>query len=650
MEMISAAQYAEFKCCSKQAVTKRIRDGKLRAEQRQNQLNRPVYMLPLEQFDAPTQMKLRHVLNPNTDIVRVREPKKTKPLDSYTAAEREEIDTWTDLIEKWLAYRVGPNVKSMDQADQAWIVWASMEYPNMRFSRDILYRKLIAYREQDWDGLIDKRGKWRAGHTDVPQEIIDAFNGYYLNESRFPIARCMEYTTLYLQRVHPELIPQMPSYATMRRQISNIPEPVRVLGRYGAKAYYDKCSPHVRREYESIDSNDFWIADNHTFDVMACGENGKPCRLYLTAFMDARSGIFTGYYITDAPCSQATLIALRKGILKYGIPRNIYVDNGREFLTFDIGGRGHRAKKTLADGSTPFAPPGIFKRLGIEMTNAIVRNARAKIIERRFCDVKNHISRLFDTYTGGTVVEKPERLKHVLKAGGYVTKAEMIEAVGGLLDGYFNHEKYEGSVVEDQGKDRMDVFWERLHSQRKASPEDLTLMLMRSTRPQQIGRDGVFVPMAGTKLWFRNTEIHSMMGQQVYLRYDPEKLDKVRMYTLEDKFVMEVPRDTVLEGSYGDTKENVEAFMQVIRHAQKVTKESVKYARMPVAAHRPLDMLMVLAQETAENEQSPVHTPEAIELVQVHEEPLLMAVGDVDMSVMARNAAARRNTGGYEDE
>ena len=49
-----------------------------------------------------------------------------------------------------------------------------------------------------------------------------------------------------------------------------------------------------------------------------------------------------------------------------------------------------------------FEPPGVFKRLGINMTNAIVRNAKAKIIERRFRDVKDSLSRLFDTYTGGS--------------------------------------------------------------------------------------------------------------------------------------------------------------------------------------------------------------------------------------------------------
>ena len=80
------------------------------------------------------------------------------------------------------------------------------------------------------------------------------------------------------------------------------------------------------------------------FDVMVKDKDGKLHRPYLTAFLDARSGIFTGFYVTYNPSSEATLIALRRGILEYGIPDNIYVDNGREFLTFDIGGLGHRGR------------------------------------------------------------------------------------------------------------------------------------------------------------------------------------------------------------------------------------------------------------------------------------------------------------------
>lgn len=137
------------------------------------------------------------------------------------------------------------------------------------------------------------------------------------------------------------------------RKAKAVPYAVTVLCREGEKAYYDKCSPYIRREYESISANDFWIGDTHTLDVESVGPDGTLHRLYLSAWLDARSGIFTGWYVTANPGSQATLNALRKGIIARGIPSNVYVDNGREFLTYDIGGRGHRAKKRLADGSEP---------------------------------------------------------------------------------------------------------------------------------------------------------------------------------------------------------------------------------------------------------------------------------------------------------
>lgn len=63
--------------------------------------------------------------------------------------------------------------------------------------------------------------------------------------------------------------------------------------------------------------------------------------------------------------------------MRFGAPKSIYVDNGREFLTADLGGNGHRTQK----GSEEI-PSTILKRLDVEMHNAIVCNARAKPIER----------------------------------------------------------------------------------------------------------------------------------------------------------------------------------------------------------------------------------------------------------------------------
>jgi len=91
----------------------------------------------------------------------------------------------------------------------------------------------------------------------------------------------------------------------------------------------------IHHSYLDISANDFWIGDTHTLDVESMGPDGTLHRLYLSAWLDARSGIFTGWYVTANPGSQATLNALRKGIAARGIPLNVYVDNGREFLTYD---------------------------------------------------------------------------------------------------------------------------------------------------------------------------------------------------------------------------------------------------------------------------------------------------------------------------
>ncbi|MEG2929643.1 MAG: transposase, partial [Oscillospiraceae bacterium] len=370
------------------------------------------------------------------------------------------------------------------------------------------------------------------------------------------------------------------------------------------------------------------------------GQDGKPHRIYLTAFMDARSGIFTGYYVTTAPSSYATLLALRKGILEYGIPRNIYVDNGREFLNFDVGGLGHRAKKTYADGKEKFEPPGVFKRLGIEMTNAIVRNARAKIIERRFRDVKDHMSRLFDTYTGGTVVERPDRLKHVMKKGNIVTDEELIQAAEIMIEGYFNHQPYNGSVIEDKGKPRIEVFKENRTTMRKADEESLNLMLQRSTRKQTVGRNGVKIQIAGKTLDFTNDELRTLMGKEVYLRYDPENLNSVRVYDLEDRFLTTAMLKTTL--GYGADKDSVQEQMKIIRRAEKATKDALYYSRLPIADKKSAFELVMAAANATREESEQIVDPKIVEWVRVCEEPLLKAVGDIDLNIMTKNARLHR--------
>lgn len=645
-QMLTAKQVAEIKGCSYQYIKRLLKDGKLQAVETVNEKNRKTYLVPLDALDEDLQYKWYQMMkeNPPEDITKLSESEQENAaVDTFSEEERKEIDFWIDLVSRWQEYRKMPGVTSMADVDQKFVTFCSLEYPERRISIDTLYRKWKAVKENDLKGLVDQRGKWRKGKSSIDETVWQAFLYYYLDEAQHPIQKCLEYTKMWAQELRPDLYADIPSYSAFYRKLASVPEGVKVLGREGHKAYNDRCAPYIRRIYDDMASNEWWIADNHTFDVMVKDKDGKLHRPYLTAFLDARSGIFTGFYVTYNPSSEATLIALRRGILEYGIPDNIYVDNGREFLTFDIGGLGHRKKKPK-DGMELFEPPGVFKRLGINMTNAIVRNAKAKIIERRFRDVKDSLSRLFNTYTGGNVVEKPERLKTVLKKDAIYTDDEFNEYVEAVIKYYFNMMPYNGAVEADKGKAKQDVFNEYLYKKRTASEEDLNLMLMRSGRPQKVGRRGVHLDIAGGRIDYWNDEfVHLMFGKQVYFRYDPDNLSQIRIYDLEDRYLMSVPADNQAVLSYGASKEEVKTAMAKTRRLEKIAEE---YKRNAVIAEADrittMDLVLREAQRNKENYKGKPN-PKVLEVQRADEEPAFRkVVGGADLDTMIQSAARRQ--------
>ena len=650
---LSTQEVARLYGKDERTIRRWAKSGKIQAASFLNEFNSPEYLFPLDALDASIQEKYFAQLKASLPVPSAVTPLKretSRPLDHYTAEEREEITWWLKTVDDWQRYRSKyPGSKA--EADDRFIALCAKTDPEHEFSIDTLYRRWKSIKQNDLDGLIDKRGKWKKGKSDIQPEVWDAFLYFYLQEAQHPMMKCYEYMKLLMREEFPDLVADIPSYCTFTRRVkSDIPEAVEVLGREGQKAFRDRCAPYIRRTYESMASNEWWIADNHTFDVITQGDNGQRHRLHLTAFFDARSGIFTGCHVTENPCSQATLIALRKGILKYGIPENIYVDNGREFLTFDIGGLGHRKKKPK-DGQERFEPPPVFERLGIKMTNAIVRNAKAKIIERRFRDVKDHLSRLFDTYTGGNVLEKPERLKGVLKNGEIPLDGTFTQAVEELLDWYFNQQPYGGEVVADRGKPRQQVYNENLHTKRVAGAEDLSLMLMRSARPQKVTRRGVHLDIAGQRLDYWNDDmLMSLLGKQVYFRYDPDDLSEVRVYDLEDRYIMTVPVDNTAVLTYGASREDVKEAMGKVRRMERLTREALKVSAYPAFGKRTaLELVMEQAYQSKTARIVPSADPKVLELQRPDEEPLLRAVaGGPDLDVMNRNALKRKGGSDHE--
>lgn len=641
METLTVSEYATIRGCTTRNIRKLIVSGKLKAIEFINDKNRKEYKIPVEELSVSEQRQYYHQSGVIQSEKKITD---NEQLETMSTEEREECIFWEKIVKEWQEYRNMEGVKSKSDVDELFITKMKLEYPDIDISYDILRRKYIALKNNDLKGLIDKRGKAKKGCTKIDEEVWQVFLSFYLDQAKHPIAKCLKYTKLYLKENGKEdLIDNIPAYCTFTRHIKNdISDAMKTLGRDGEKAFDDRCAPYIKRTYDDMESNDYWIGDNHTIDVIV-GDSGKTMRLYLTAFMDARSGIITCIYLTDNPSSQASIYSLRRGIKKYGIPKNVYLDNGREFLTFDFGGLGHRAKKN----NNRYDPPPILERLGIHMVNALVRNAKAKVIERRFLDFKNSISKLFATYTGGNVIEKPEILKIELKNGNIPDKQEFIKEIEELIENYLNYEEYNGAVEADRGMRKIDVYNKNLHTKITATDEQLNLMMLRSTRPQKVTRRGVHLKVAGTRIdYFNNELIMQLLNKQVYLRYDPDDLSKVRVYDLEDRYIMDVEADNTAVLEYGASKEEVKAAMAKTRAVKKATQKALKEAVLAnIDRNTALELVLKNAEENKESEVAEKSLEEIV-LKGSDENALLHTMPIIDLEKMTKNSMKR---GGLEN-
>ncbi|MDE6035990.1 MAG: Mu transposase C-terminal domain-containing protein [Ruminococcus sp.] len=660
MEYLTVKELAELKGCSVSYISRLIKINKLSAESTLNpETNKIHSLIPISALSEDLQAKYYSRLKKDTGIKPestkdkpdkpVKAKKKSRSFEELTTDERTRFKFWCELLKEWQSRR--SQYKSKTEFDKNFIGECRLKYEGIEISKRILYRKWTAYKNDDFDGILGVRGAWNRNKNTIPEPVWNAFLYEWLDENQPTVSLCYRKTIDWTTEFYPELLEQIPSEMTFRRRIEkDVTVAVKTLLRDGEKAFSDRCSPYIMRMYDNLESNDCWIADNHTFDIQSYDENDNIHRLYLTAFLDAKSGVMTGWNITESPDSQSTILALRHGIMRFGVPKCIYVDNGREFLTHDIGGKGHRTHGKKENSQTE--PPTILKRLGIEMRNAIVRNAKAKPIERTFYTVKNQFSKLFTGFCGGTVLERPESLKRRIKNGKLPCDYEIREIFDTWIDGDYNLQAYGGSEMCYRELSRLDV-WNKTCSEIRKAPESaLNLMLMRSTRKQKIKRNGVYVTICGEKIWFTEPKETIMnLEKEVYVRYDPADLRTVRIYDAEtDKYIFTwAIADQLMADYLEENQEKIASANAFIREAKKFVREQAKGTVTGLSNQQRITLLdtTVRKAQAEKDENFRIIQPKRIVPVMVNEEPEeRMAVGTecvtIDLDKMNRNAKNRR--------
>ena len=174
--MLKVVEVAELMGCSSQYIRRMAKDGKIQGQKQDNGGNTLEWVFPVSALAEPYQQRYFDQQKQPSAVALAQKlsgdgtPPK-KPLDYYTAEEREAIAFWMRLVSDWLDYRKKPGANKA-KVDEQFVLLCKLEHPELQISIDTLYRRWKAIKEKDYDGLIDKRGKWKKGKSTIEDTAI----------------------------------------------------------------------------------------------------------------------------------------------------------------------------------------------------------------------------------------------------------------------------------------------------------------------------------------------------------------------------------------------------------------------------------------------------------------------------------------------
>lgn len=639
--LLTTSEVMEYENLKYDTIKKQIKRSKFKAiKVSANNGQGFEYRIPLDQLSEKAQRRY-YAQQKNIAISENKEEAKYKNItvEALTDKQRAEIEFWKKIIKNWQAF-ISEYPKQKTQKTNEFVYMWNITNPDKKISVRTLNRKFNQMKEYGDIALTDCRlQSYKKGATGINEVVWDVFLQWYLDEAQPGVKTVYNIVQAWAEMEMPEVLP-LPSEYCFYRAVKKLPDAVVKYYRYGNKVFEDECLPYLKRDYESIDSNEIWSSDYHTLDVFVKDDfTGEVYRPHLVVWFDVRSRKILSASLRKSSDADGVVIAFRKAVEKYGIPEMVYLDNGREFLVSDFGGRGIRktSEKTKDEyGKT------ILERCGVVMHNAKVANGRAKAVERCFKTVKITFSKFFNTYTGGRPAERPERMKQVMDKNNVKNiplLSEVREKIYTYFEGWYNEKP--SSAEGLNGKSPNECYKANLFKKRTATKEQLNLMLLRTERLQKVKENGVCIKVGDKEIYFRNPDfINFPKDTKVFVRYNPEDLSKVRIYNQNDIFLMEAERWN--KGGYGFDND-IDSIKQLER-AKKQAKKVIDTYKKDTAPEAK-EVMYKKAKENIKNANED-YISKVIEIVKFEEEQnnLDMAVGDVviDLKRMTENAKKRK--------
>lgn len=489
------------------------------------------------------------------------------------------------------------------------------------------YRKLNDYKQGGLAALIPGWGK-SAGVTKVNDKDFKLFSSLYLTQNRISKQEChfqvlgaantagrIKVIKAKEYEINPdtgEVLGPFPSAETFYRQLNKRFDNAAIhFARYGEhKLRQTGLSYTIDRDLSHINAGDVWISDHRQIDVLAnssskvihdltkkvlhariseidrrllttrlrralaAGLTGKPVRLWVTAWIDFKTGKWLSWFIHEAdPNSDHIIQSFKWAVQEHGLPKGIYLDNGKDYRCKDFAGnpRSHKVKIDETHAST------LLGQLGVKVTFAQVKNARAKIIERHFRHFIEKFEKHFTTYTGKNAPDRPETTHENIKKGLIPDAIEIIDQFDEFIP-VLNQQPREGKELAGRSPDYV---WDQEFTEKRAiSAQALAMFTMRSSAVRQLKANGYKCPELG--YYYYAPWMATMSGRKVYIRRDPQQYELSLVFDAESHALLgEAPLISGTPGWVMDDEDQakVEGSIAIQRQRNQIIKSQLKEVR-----------------------------------------------------------------------
>ncbi len=461
------------------------------------------------------------------------------------------------LDEKVFAVTMYKNFKNQyHQKDcrKAFLKSFKEEYESIDVNEYSLKYWVSKYDTDGIGGLTDNRGRKNKGESSVTKEMQDMFLSYWLSDKKPKITTCYFFVKQNFSKRNIEV----PHISSFKRFIKTIQPSAIALHREGKKYFDDNFTASIPTDYNSMGSNDEWIADHHIYDVIVNG-NGKAGRAWLSVWMDRRTRYIVGYVINLCePNADIVLDSFHNAVVKCGVPKRVHIDNGKDYKVHDL---------FNTDNGYSLAA-----EMKIAVRYALPYNAKAKSIERTFGTLET-LNRMLSSYIGNSPDNRPESMKKLnSQLKDEVPSYERFKEYAKACIEIYNNTQHTGAGMN--GRTPYTAYKEEFREpMRTIAPIELQSLMRRTTRKIKVNKNGVKFNEIYNQS-YNSIELQSLaFGKYVYARYDTEDVRSINIYTEDGRFLCIASISGVY--SYSDDRElNIQTIRENQRHNRKLREQA----------------------------------------------------------------------------